>query len=250
MASSRGLGLGVAQAIAAEGARVLICGRSADALAANTEAINAAGRGRAEWVEADLSDEGFASRLLASAEAKLGGIDILVNNTGGPPPGTAAEMSPELLHQQFQVMVARIIETTTRAVPAMRASGWGRVLTIASSGVVQPIPNLALSNTLRSALVGFSKTLAREVAEDGVTVNVLLPGRISTDRLQQLDSANAERSGQTIEAVREANRKMIPAGRYGAVEEFGAVAAFLVSAPASYVTGSLVRCDGGAIVGV
>ena len=113
--------------------------------------------------------------------------------------------------------------------------------------MVQPIPNLGLSNALRAALVGWSKTLADEVAADGVTVNVLVPGRIHTERVDELDAANAQRSGRDVEAVAKAARAAIPLGRYGTVEEFAAVAAFLVSAPASYVTGSLVRCDGGAI---
>ncbi|SJZ70098.1 SDR family oxidoreductase [Consotaella salsifontis] len=250
LASSRGLGLAIAEAVAAEGASVLLCGRSADRLADNVERINARGKGQAHFVAANLSDDGFVDTLMSAAEKELGGIDILVNNTGGPPPGGAAGMSLDVLRQQFAMMVERIIEMTTRAVPAMREAGWGRILTVASSGVVQPIPNLALSNTLRSALVGFSKTLASEVAEDGVTVNMLLPGRIDTDRLQELDSANAKRTGKSIEAVREANRAAIPTGRYGSVEEFGSVAAFLVSARASYVTGSLVRCDGGAVKGI
>ncbi|ESR23380.1 SDR family oxidoreductase [Lutibaculum baratangense] len=250
LASSKGLGHGIARALAAEGANVLLCGRSADALAANAGAINAEGRGTADWVEADLGDEGFVDRMLDAADQKLGGIDILVNNTGGPPPGGAANMSVDELQKQFPMMVARVIDLTTRALPGMRERKWGRILTVASSGVVQPIPNLALSNTLRSALVGWSKSLANEVAADGVTSNLLLPGRIHTARTDQLDEANAKRTGQSREEVREAALATIPAGRYGKVEEFAAVAAFLVSGPASYVTGSVIRCDGGSVKSV
>ena len=250
LASSRGLGLGIAEAIAAEGADVLLCGRSADRLKANAEAISRRGQGKAYWVEADLADTGFAEKMLENAGATLGGIDILVNNTGGPPPGGAAEMAVEILEKQFQMMVARVIDLTTKALPAMRQAGWGRILTVGSSGVVQPIPNLAYSNTLRAALVGWTKSLSNEVSADGVTVNMLLPGRIHTDRVDELDEANAKRTKQPIEVVREAARLAIPTKRYGAVEEFAAVAAFLVSARAAYVTGSLIRCDGGAIKSV
>ena len=250
LASSRGLGLGIAEAIAAEGADVLLCGRSADKLKANAEAINARGRGKADYVTADLADPGFVDLMLETADQKLGGIDILVNNTGGPPPGGAADMAAEVLATQFQMMVARVIELSTRALPAMRQAGFGRILTVGSSGVVQPIPNLAYSNTLRSALVGWTKSLSNEVAADGVTVNMLLPGRIHTDRVDELDTANAKRTGKPIEDIRESARQSIPAKRYGAVEEFAAVAAFLVSARAGYVTGSLIRCDGGMIKSV
>ncbi|MEM1346316.1 MAG: SDR family oxidoreductase, partial [Pseudomonadota bacterium] len=177
----------------------------------------------------------------------LGGLDILINNTGGPPPGRMADADPAALAAHFEPMVLRVAEITARFLPGMRAQGWGRVLTIGSSGVVQPIPTLGLSNALRSALVGWSKSLAGDLAGEGITVNMLLPGRIHTERVDELDAAAAKRSGQAIEEVRKASMAQIPAGRYGRVEEFAAVAAFLVSEPAGYVTGSLVRCDGGQI---
>ncbi|WP_138466646.1 SDR family oxidoreductase [Poseidonocella sp. HB161398] len=244
LSSSRGLGLGVARALAAEGAKVLLTGRDAAALEAAAAEIGA------DWVAADLADPDFARKLAAAAAERLGGVDILVNNTGGPKPGTSAEMSADAMIDAARMMVAPVIALTTALLPAMRAAGWGRVLTLASSGVEQPIPNLALSNTLRAALAGWSKTLATEVAADGVTCNLLLPGRIHTDRVDQLDAAAAVRQGKEIDAVRAASRATIPAGRYGRVEEFAAVAAFLCSAPASYVTGSMLRCDGGMIRGL
>lgn len=246
LASSRGLGLGIAKALADEGAHVLLCGRSADKLKANAEAINAAGRGKADWVEADLSDANFVDTMLAAVHHKLGGIDILVNNTGGPTPGTAEEMTAEKLYNFFQSMVVRVITLTNALLPLMQTQGFGRILTVASSGVFEPIPNLALSNTLRSALVGWNKTLATEVASYGVTANMLLPGRIHTDRIDELDAANAKKAGKTVDEVRAASVKSIPAGRLGKVEEFAAAAAFLCSVPASYVTGTMMRVDGGA----
>lgn len=246
LASSRGLGLGIAKALADEGAHVLLCGRSADKLKANAEAINAAGRGKADWVEADLSDANFVDTMLAAVHHKLGGIDILVNNTGGPTPGTVEEMTAEKLYNFFQSMVVRVITLTNALLPLMQTQGFGRILTVASSGVFEPIPNLALSNTLRAALVGWNKTLATEVASYGVTANMLLPGRIHTDRIDELDAANAKKAGKTVDEVRAASVKSIPAGRLGKVEEFAAAAAFLCSVPASYVTGTMMRVDGGA----
>jgi 3-oxoacyl-[acyl-carrier protein] reductase len=147
-------------------------------------------------------------------------------------------------------MVLRVFEITSLCLPAMRDAGWGRVITLGSSGVVQPIPNLGMSNALRSALVGWSKTLSSEVAGDGITVNMVIPGRIHTERVDQLDAAAAKRTGKSVEDIATASRATIPAGRYGKVEEFAAVAAFLASEGASYVTGSVIRCDGGAIKSV
>jgi len=247
LASSKGLGLGIAEALAAEGADVLLTGRDQAALAAAAEAITARGQGKADWVASDLTDPNFVESLASVAEERLGRVDVLVNNTGGPAPGPATAMDEATLAAQGQAMVFRIIALTNRLLPAMIAAGWGRVLTSASSGVVQPIPNLALSNTLRGALVGWNKTLATEVAASGVTCNVILPGRIHTERIDQLDAAASKRTGKSLDDVRTASRATIPAGRYGKVAEYGAVAAFLCGEPAGYVTGSVVRCDGGAI---
>jgi 3-oxoacyl-[acyl-carrier protein] reductase len=247
LASSRGLGRGIAEALGAEGAHVLMLGRSGERLAEAAGAITARGPGRAEHIVADLADPDFVAQVADAAEARLGGVDVLVNNTGGPPPGGMAEADPDVMRGQFEMMVMRVVELTQRVLPGMRERGWGRVLTVASSGTIQPIPNLALSNALRASLVGWSKSLASEVAAEGVTVNLLLPGRIQTERVDELDAANAARQGRDIEEVRAAARGAIPAGRYGTVEEFASVAAFLVSERASYVTGSQVRCDGGAI---
>lgn len=246
LASSRGLGLGIAKALAAEGAKVLLVGRSGDRLAENCKAINAEGKGKADWVWGDLSDLNFVEAMTAAVKEKLGGIDILVNNTGGPTPGTSEEMTADKLDTFFQSMVLRVITLTNALLPQMKEQGWGRILTVASSGVFEPIPNLALSNTLRAALVGWNKTLAVEVAGYGITANMLLPGRIHTDRIDELDGANAKRTGKSLEEIRSASVKSIPAGRLGKVEEFAAAGAFLCSAPASYVTGTMLRVDGGA----
>lgn len=245
LSSSRGLGLGVAQALAAEGASVMMTARSADRLRAAAEAINIAGPGRAETFVGDLAPN--VEAIHQAALDALGGVDILVANTGGPPARTALAVQPEEWTPQFEAMVMPVIRLAGLVLPGMRERGFGRILTIASSGVVQPIPNLVLSNALRASLVGWSKTLANETAKDGVTVNVVLPGRIQTDRVEELAAANAQAQGRTVDEVAAEGRATIPAGRYGRVEEFADVVCFLASERASYVTGSLVRVDGGAV---
>ena len=250
MSSSRGLGLGIAELLASEGCNVLLTGRSKDRLAAAVDAINAKGTGHAAYTVTDLADPACVDQLAIAAEEALGQVDILINNTGGPPPGRMVDAESTVLASYFEQMVSRVIDITARLLPAMRERRWGRVITIGSSRVIQPIPNLGLSNALRSTLVGWSKSLSIDVAADGVTVNMLLPGRIHTERVDELDSAAAKRTGKSLEKTRAASRATIPVGRYGTVEEFASVAAFLASVPASYVTGSLVRCDGGAICSI
>ncbi|MCR8548975.1 SDR family oxidoreductase [Salipiger sp. P9] len=247
LASSRGLGLGIAEALVAEGAHVLLTGRNAGALAAEAARLTAAGPGKADFAVADMAAPDAVATLHAAAMDRLGGIDILVNNTGGPAPGPITATDGAAWTDAFALMVERVIAMTNAALPGMRAQGWGRILTLTSSGVEQPIPNLGMSNTLRAALLGWSKTLASEVAADGVTANILLPGRIHTTRVDELDAAAAKRQGKSVEEIATASRATIPMGRYGTVAEFAAVAAFLVSAPASYVTGAKFRCDGGMI---
>jgi 3-oxoacyl-[acyl-carrier protein] reductase len=246
LASSRGLGHGIAVALAREGANVLLCGRSGETLEANCKAINAEGKGKADWIWADLSEENFVETVTTAVKSKLGGVDILINNTGGPTPGTTEGMTAERLETYFFSMVLRVITLTNTLLPGMKEQGWGRILTVASSGVIEPIGNLALSNTLRPALAGWSKTLATEIGRFGITTNLLLPGSILTSRLDDLDGAAAKRTGKSIEDIRVVKEAAIPVGRYGKVEEFAATAAFLCSQQASYITGSLVRCDGGA----
>lgn len=245
LSSSRGLGHGCAVALAREGADVLMSARSAERLAAAAAAINAEGRGRAHPFAADLTTQ--ADAIVQAAVDAMGGVDILVANTGGPPARMAVDVRDEEWTPQFEAMVRPVFRIASLVLPGMRERGFGRILTIASGGVIQPIPNLAMSNALRAAIAGWSKTLASEVAQDGVTVNMVLPGRILTDRLGELDAANAARLGKSVEEVSAAARAAIPAGRYGRVEEFADVVCFLASERASYVTGSMIRVDGGAI---
>ena len=144
-------------------------------------------------VAADLADRAALAGAFATIEARLGGVDILVNNSGGPPPSGVGGIDPELWRRQFEMMVLNIIGLTDLALPGMRARGWGRILTVASSSVIQPIASIGISNTLRSALVGWSKTISGEIARDGVTANMLLPGRIATQRIIQLDNVTVRR---------------------------------------------------------
>ena len=246
LSSSRGLGRGIAEALAREGADVMLTARSEERLKAATEAINARGAGRASYLAADLGTE--AAAIHTRAVEMLGGpLDILIANTGGPPPGTAVSVEPDAWAGQFDAMVLPIFRLAALALPGMRERRFGRILVVGSSGIEQPIPNLVMSNALRSSLLGWAKTLASEVAGEGVTLNLILPGRIETDRTAEFDAANAARQGKTVDEVAKASRGTIPAGRYGRVEEFADVACFLVSERASYVTGSAVRVDGGAI---
>jgi 3-oxoacyl-[acyl-carrier protein] reductase len=241
-ASTAGLGLASAKALAAEGAHVVVSGRRADV----AKAI-AAELPNASWVEVDLTEGGAADHLVETATAAAGPIDVLVLNGPGPAPGTAADLDPAGAAAAVDSLLLGHVRLVSRVLPGMRERGWGRIVAIGSSGVLAPLPNLAASNTGRAALAAYLKTLAGEVAADGVTVNMVVPGRIATDRVAELDRRAAERTNRTPEAVRAASETSIPMRRYGRTEEFGATVAFLAGAGASYVTGTIVRCDGGLV---
>ena len=244
-----GLGGAIAAALAAEGARVAVADVSREALDGTAQALRRAGAHVLE-VPWDLADLDAIDGNVARIEQALGPVDILVNNTGGPPPTPALGQDAALWLAQFQAMVLSVVKIADRVVPGMRERGWGRVVTSASSGVVAPIPNLAVSNALRMSLLGWSKTLAREVARDGVTVNVVVPGRIATGRIRFLDEARARRENRSVEEVAAESTASIPAGRYGEPREYAQAVAFLASEAASYVTGSVLRVDGGLIASV
>jgi 3-oxoacyl-[acyl-carrier protein] reductase len=197
-------------------------------------------------LELDLSKPDSVTAFIAAVLAQ-GGADILVNNSGGPTPGEASSLPADDYARAFATMVTPLISITTALLPGMRERKWGRIITLTSSGVEAPIPRLAISNAVRPALVGWSKTLATEVAADNVTVNVIVQGRIHTDRVDELDAAAAKRLGKSVDEVRAQSIAGIPAGRYGRPEELADPVAFLASDRAGYITGTLVRVDGGMI---
>lgn len=249
LGGSGGLGSAIARRLAAEGAKVAIAGRDRERVEAIASAIRADG-GRAMPIVWDLAELDAIPDRVAEVEAEFSGIDILVNNTGGPPPSSVAGQPRELWLKQFESMVLSVIALTDRLVPGMRERQWGRIITSTSSGIIAPIPNLGLSNALRSTLVGWSKTLASEIARDGVTVNLVVPGRISTQRIIFLDEQRAKRSGRPVDEVSAESIATIPVGRYGKPEEYADVVAFLASRNASFVNGATIRVDGGMIPSV
>ena len=247
LGATKGLGRGIAEALAQEGAIVALTGRKqADATAAAAEVASRFGAS-VVGLAFDATDPESTAAVVETARSALGTVDILVLNAGGPPPGPISAVTTETWQQQFQAQFLSFVQVTGAVLPGMRERRWGRILISSSSGVVQPIPNIGISNSLRSSLLGWAKTLSTEVAPDGVTVNTILPGRIQTDRVDQIDAATADRTGQAIEQVKAASIASIPAGRVGTTEEYGAVAAFILSEKAGYMTGGTIRVDGGQI---
>lgn len=244
-----GLGSAIAKTLAAEGAKVALADVDEQSLHRTAAAVEASG-GAALVLKWDLADLAAIDGHVGAIEAWSGPVDILVNITGGPPPTPASGQPPELWNKQFQAMVLSVIAITDRVLPSMRKRRWGRIISSASSGVVAPIPSLAISNALRLSLVGWSKTLAREVAADGVTVNVILPGRIATGRITFLDEAKAKRENRAVESVVADSTAQIPAGRYGKPSEYADAVAFLASERASYITGTMLRVDGGYLASI
>jgi len=228
-AASAGLGYASAAALAAEGAQVTICGSDAERARAAAERLGKDVR----WLRADVSGPDGAAAFVGEAAALMGGLDVLVVNGPGPPPGTIAQTPPEAYQPALERSLLSVVRMSLAALPYMRERGWGRIVAITSLGVRQPYPNLALSNTARAGATGFLRTLAREVAADGITVNSVQPGLHRTERVTQV-YGDAPPVGD------------VPAGRLGEPADFGAVVAFLCSAQAGYLTGAALPVDGGA----
>jgi 3-oxoacyl-[acyl-carrier protein] reductase len=233
MGASKGLGKGVAGALAAEGAQVAIASRSRERIDATVEELE----GEVTGFVADAGDLDGLTELVAEVETDLGPIDILVANTGGPPLGLALENSIAEWEEAYRSLVLGLRVLTGAVIPRMRERGWGRIVNIGSSSTVEPIPSLTLSNANRLAAVGFLKTLSREVAGDGITVNTIATGKFATDRLAE--------QYESMEKAEETAQETVPAARLGLPEEFGDLVAFLASDRAAYVTGATIPIDGG-----
>lgn len=249
MGASKGLGRAVAESLAAGGAHLVISGRDQAGLDAACEALRALGAASATGIVADVAESAQMDALAEGAVAAMGGVDILVQNHGGPPPGPALEVTEEALTTWFQRIVLSPIRVANAVLPGMRARKWGRIVNVGSTGMLQPLPNMVLSNTLRASLMGWMKTLSAEVAHEGITCNIVAPGAIRTDRSLETAGSLAKRQGRSVEEVIAERSKTIPAGRYGKPEEYGPMVAFLCSAQAAYITGAVLRVDGGMVRG-
>ncbi|HEX7005194.1 MAG TPA: SDR family oxidoreductase [Trueperaceae bacterium] len=246
-AASGGLGFATARALAQEGAKLAICSRDEGRAAAAAGKIGDDTGAEVHSYAADVSDAGSLEELFGSAVSALGGLDIMVCNAGGPPPGGFARLGEEEWDRAYQLTLQSVVRSVRLAVPHMRQAGGGSILALGSSSVKSPIPNLLLSNVFRPAVHGLCKSLSVELAGEGIRVNLLSPGRVETERIMQLDRARAENEGKPLDEVKKASLAAIPLGRLGRPEEFGRVAAFLLSDAASYMTGSSVIVDGGMV---
>jgi 3-oxoacyl-[acyl-carrier protein] reductase len=246
-AASKGLGRAIATELAREGARVVISSRDEEALARTTAEIREETSAEVDFCAADLTSAEEIGALISHATGRFGGIDVLVNNTGGPPAGTFEDLDDEAWQGAFEQILLSLIRCVRGVLPSMRERGGGHIVNVASSSVKQPIENLTLSNTFRAGLAGLAKNLSLELAPDGILVNTLGPGRISTARSESMDTSQAESRGVPVEEVRGEFEARIPLGRYGTPEEFARVAAFLASPANSYVTGQAILVDGGMV---
>jgi len=245
---SAGLGFATAAALAAEGAHVVIASRSEARVRDAVARLEGIARGgRVSGLVADLATEEGCTALILAAEERHGGIDCLLLNGGGPPAGRALEPDDAVWRQAFEAVVLSVVRQVRLAAPRMAARGGGRILAVTSTSVRQPIADLVLSNALRAAVVGFLKSVANEFAARNVLVNCLAPGRIATDRIVALDAARAQREGAEAQDLLRHHLAGIPAGRYGSADEYGRVAAFLLSFANTYVTGTHAHVDGGMV---
>jgi 3-oxoacyl-[acyl-carrier protein] reductase len=244
-ASSKGLGRAIAEELAAEGAHLVICARGKEALEQTADSIRQRSAVKVVDVAVDVSDPKDAARVVKVALDEFGQVDILVTNSGGPPTGRFESLTPEMWDAATRLLLKSAVELTRAVLPGMKERRWGRILNVTSIAAKQPIEGLMLSNSLRAAVIGFARTLANEVAPFGVTVNNLLPGYTRTDRVQELARAASGKAGASDTDIVSKWEKEIPMGRLGEPREFAALAAFLASERASYITGSSIAVDGG-----
>jgi 3-oxoacyl-[acyl-carrier protein] reductase len=243
--ASAGLGRATAERLAAEGCKLALWSRGGDALERVADEIRQLHSVVVVTIAGDATDPATPAKVAWQAERSLGPIDIAILNAGGPIASDATKTDPDEWRRSFQLLALTPIELATALLPGMRKRGWGRIVSIMSSGIRQPIPELAYSNACRSALQAWLKTIAPQVVAEGVTVNGVIPGRIETARTAALDKARAQKERTTPEAVRAELEKGIPAGRYGKPDELAAYVAWLCSDLACYQTGTFVPIDGG-----
>jgi 3-oxoacyl-[acyl-carrier protein] reductase len=247
--SSRGLGRAIAEELAAEGASLVLCARGEGALEDARSAI--ADRGVAvQAIAADLAEQADVERVVAAAIERFGRVDVLVTNAGGPPPGPFEAHSPDAWRQALRLTLESVLSLVRGVLPGMKERRWGRILNVTSIAVKQPVDGLILSNSVRAAVTGFARTLANEVAPFGITVNNLLPGYTRTERLDELAESVSASRDVSVEEARAAWEREIPMGRLGEPREFAALAAFLASERASYITGTSIQVDGGWVRGL
>lgn len=249
VASSKGLGKAVAKELAKEGANVMLTSRSAESLKKAAEEIQEEAKGKIAYFPADITKPEDIKSLVKETREKLGTIDVLVNNAGGPPSGNFLDFDDEDWEKAFQLNLFSYIRLIREVLPDLKEEG-GKILNIASSSIKAVLPNLILSNTFRNGINGLSKSLAIELAPDKILVNTIGPGRIATDRIQELDQAKADAKNLSLEEITIQSEKAIPAGRYGEPEEFAKMAVFLVSGANTYVTGQSILVDGGMVTAI
>lgn len=245
-ASSQGLGKAIAKEFVTLGANVMISGRSEQKLLLVKDELEKLGKGKVAVCETDLTKSDQIKRLVQKTIDQFGTIDILVNNSGGPPSGTFEDFSDEQWQYAFELNLLSYIRLIRESLPALKKKG-GKIINIASSSVKEPIPGLILSNTFRTGIVGLAKTLSMELAPYNILVNTVCPGKIYTERIKELDQVNSEKLGITVEQYRKQSEGNIPLKRYGTPEEFAKVVAFLASDLNTYMTGSTLFVDGGSV---
>lgn len=248
--ASRGLGYAVAKALAAEGVLVSMSSREEGKIADAAKRIAAETYTENFAMPVDVRSADAIAEWHGKTVEKFGGVDLLFVNGGGPPAGTAMSFDDAAWQAGFELLVLSAVRMIRLAVPSMKARGGGAIVVSTSSSVKEPIPNLALSNVLRSSVSALSKTLANELAADNIRVNHLLPGRIDTDRVRELDTLRGKAAGTSADDIKASYSKVIPLGRYGAPDEFGSAAVFLFSDAARYITGASLQVDGGLIKNV
>jgi 3-oxoacyl-[acyl-carrier protein] reductase len=246
IASSQGLGMAIAKQLVEEGANVMITSRNADKLQIVKDELQKLGKGKVSFLQTDITKIDEIKNAVQATVEEFGGLDLLVNNAGGPPAGSIDTLTDEQWQQSFELNLLSYVRIIREALPHLRKNG-GKIVNIASVSIKEPIPGLLLSNTFRLGIVGLTKTLATELGPEKILINTVAPGRIATDRIAFLDQVNADKQGVTKEVIKQRAEQAIPLGRSGEPEEFAKVVTFLLSGANTYMTGNSYLVDGGMV---